>query len=129
MIVDALGVARPVVSPGARGLAKAEEALRDAEAILNAYAADTELQADLGMGRAGARQRREALQAAQRAYQEESARASAVVTLPAADELDDDQQLTRALGAMVEAIEVSVSGGRRAVEDRVSVRWAIDSHD
>ncbi len=69
MIVDALGVARPVVSPGARGLAKAEEALRDAEAILNAYAADTELQADLGMDayRTGARQRREALQAAQRA--------------------------------------------------------------
>ena len=62
-----------------------------------------------------------------RVYQQESARASAIVTLPAADELDDDQQLTRALAAMVEAIEVS--GGRRAVEDRVSVRWAIDSHD
>ena len=28
---------------------------------------------------------------------------------------------------MVEAIDVS--GGRRAVEDRVSVRWVIDSHD
>ncbi|MGB0096120.1 MAG: hypothetical protein WBP81_26740, partial [Solirubrobacteraceae bacterium] len=122
------GTARPVVSPGARGLAHAEEALRVAEAILNAYAADTELQADLGIEayRAGARQRREALQAAQRAYQEESARASAIVTLPAADELDDDQQLTRALGAMVDAIEVS--GGRRAVDDRVRVRWAIHSH-
>jgi hypothetical protein len=49
------------------------------------------------------------------------------VALPAADELDEDQQLTRALAAMVEAIEAS--GGRRAVEDRVSVRWAIDSRD
>ena len=128
VIADALGRARPVVWPGARGLADAEEALRVAEAILNAYAADTELQADLGIEayRAGARERREAVQAAQRAYQEESARASAVVTLPAADELDDDQQLTRALAAMVDAIEVS--GGRRDVEDRVRVRWAIHSH-
>ena len=69
VITDAIGTARPIVSPGARGLAQAEEALRVAEAILNAYAADTELQADLGMDayRAGARQRREALQAAQRA--------------------------------------------------------------
>jgi DNA invertase Pin-like site-specific DNA recombinase len=128
MIVDALAAARPVVTR-ADALAEAEEALRAAETILDAYAADTELQADLGMEayRAGARERRKAFEAAQRAYQEESARASAVVTLPAADELDDDQQLTRALGAMVEAIEVS--GGRRAVEDRVSVRWAIDSRN
>ena len=59
--------------------------------------------------------------------QEESARASAVVTLPTGDELVDDQQLTRALGALVEAIEVG--GGRRVVEDRVSVRLAIDSQN
>jgi len=84
-MAEALGEARLVVSPGADGLALAEEALRVAEAILNAYAADTELQADLGMEayRAGARERRDALQAAQRAYQDESARASAIVTLPA----------------------------------------------
>ena len=129
MIVDALAAARPVVMPCADALAEADEALRAAETILDAYAADTELQADLGMEayRAGARERREALEAAQRAYQEESARASAVVTLPTADELVDDQQLTRALGALVEAIEVS--GGRRVVEDRVSVRLAIDSQN
>ena len=129
VIAEAIGAARPVLSPGTDALAQADEALRIAETTLNAYAADTELQADLGIEayRAGARERREALQAAQRAYQEESARASAIVTLPAVDELDDDQQLTRALAAIVEAIEVS--GGRRAVEDRVSVRWAIDSHN
>jgi DNA invertase Pin-like site-specific DNA recombinase len=128
VIADAIGTGRPVASPGGDSLAEAEEALRVAETILNEYAADTELQADLGIEayRAGARERREAVQAAQRAYQEESARASAVVTLPASDELDDDQQLTRALEAMVDAIEVS--GGRRAVEDRVRVRWAIHSY-
>jgi DNA invertase Pin-like site-specific DNA recombinase len=128
VIADAIGTGRPVASPRARALAEADEALRVAEATLNEYAADTELQANLGIDayRAGARERREALRAAQRAYQEESARASAIVTLPAADELDDDQQLTRALAAMVDAIEVS--GGRRAVEDRVRVRWAIHDH-
>ncbi len=128
VLAQALGAARPVVSAGADELAEAEEALRVAEAILDAYAADTELQADLGMEayRAGARERRAALQAAQRAYQEQSARASAIGTLRAADELDD-QQLIRALGAIVEAIEVI--GGRKAVEDRVGVRWAIDTHN
>jgi hypothetical protein len=38
MTADAIGTARPVLSPGTDALAQANEALRVAEALLNAYA-------------------------------------------------------------------------------------------
>lgn len=46
---------------------------------------------------------------------------SAVVTLPAAAELDDDDKLRRALLAMVEAIDARPSRG--PVTERARVRW------
>ena len=54
-------------------------------------------------------------------YRREASKVQAAITLPKADELADDRQLVRALGALVEAVVVAPG---RAV-DRVAITWIV----
>ena len=111
------------LSDDAQELSRAEDVLRATEANLAAYAADSELQELLGIEawKAGAAKRRQDVEQARDRYQAEAAKVKAAMTLPAATELDDDEQLTRALNALVKAIDVQP--GRSPIGDRVSIRW------
>ena len=69
--------------------------------------------------------RKAALTAAQDGYRAELARNAATSTPPAADSLDDDANLRRALLAMAEAIVISP--GRGSVADRTRIVWKFDA--
>jgi len=121
-----IGQAKLRLGTNAPDLAALEAVVEDAASELKKFGSDTRARTVLGDDAwyEGMESRRAELDEARARYQEGLRSASAVVTLPAADELDDDAQLRRALEAMVEAIDVAP--GRRPIAERVHVRWIFD---
>lgn len=110
-------------------LDEVERRMLDAEAELTDFARDITLRQAFGeqAWREGIAARRDAVDEAQREYQDALSQTSAVVTLPAADQLDDDAELRRALLAMAEAVDVKTGRGL-PLDERVTVRWLDDDN-
>ena len=105
------------------GLEEARDALEAAEHERRRYAADLDIRALLGdeAWREGATARSTAVNEARDRYQALSTQAARSAVLPAAEELEEPEQLARALAAMIDAIDVRP--GRGAVDERASVLW------
>ncbi len=104
-------------------LAELEQEVEQARADRLEFATDLEIKRALGMDayRAGCQARAEAVEKAEAAYRAEARRAKGTRELPLADELDDPDQLQRALGATVECVKLI--GGRGPLAERIEVEW------
>ena len=124
-----LGDRRFRISLAPVGLDEARDALSLAETERKRYAVDLAAREALGDDAwlAGARARTAAVEEAQEAYQLIAGQSARSEVLPAASELDDDEQLLRAVRAAV--ISISVRPGRGDVADRVSLVLVGDDLD
>ena len=124
-----LGDRRFRISLAPVGLDDARDALSLAETERKRYAVDLAAREALGDDAwlAGARARTAAVEAAQEAYQLIAGQSARSEVLPAASELDDDEQLLRAVRAAV--VSISVRPGRGDVADRVGLVLVGDDLD
>jgi hypothetical protein len=114
---------RELFTPG--GLEDARDALDRAKAERTAYvskmsAADPDFVTGLEL-------RDQKLAKAQAVYDTAAEQAARVDRLPAADQLGDPEQFQRALGAMVDHVEVR--RGRGTVDERATVVWRLHHED
>ena len=105
------------------GVEAARRALELAESDRKRYAMDLDIRGILGeeAWRAGAAARSEAVEEARMRYMAIAGQAAVAEQLPAADQLDDDEQLVRAVRAMVAGLVVQP--GRGSVDQRVAVAF------
>jgi hypothetical protein len=113
------------VSSGSDVLAQLEGEVAQARADRLEFATDLEIKSSLSAMafRAGCAVRAEAVEKAEAAYRIEAARSAVSRELPLGDELDDPDQLQRALAAVVERVDVIQ--GRDLLSDRVHIRWSL----
>lgn len=110
------------------GLSEAEETVAVLQADLDDWSMDLDLRRDIGAEavKAGARARAQAVAEAREAFRAISKQAAVTDRLPAAGEVeDDDEQLLRAIRGMVASIVVLPGTGARnvATTDRVVLSW------
>ena len=105
------------------GLQEAREALETAEAERNWWSGDLDLARDLGREayRAGLVARSAAVAEAREVFEKLAGETARSDVLPAADELNDPEQLARAISATVDSI--TVRPGRGSVFERATISW------
>jgi hypothetical protein len=121
---DGIDVFAAEVSSSTHRLAELERAVEQARADRLEFATDLEIKRALGLEtfRAGCAVRAASVEKTEAAYRAEAARVGGKYDLPFADELDDPDQLQRALRAAVS--RVCVERGRGPLADRVYVEWS-----